>query len=211
MADRKWLRDGGAGWAWRQAPPPVALPRPDARAARTRRGGGHHVFARNLKDLLLAAPAGSRATMGLDPGIRTGVKVAVVDGTGKLLETTTVYPFPPRNDAWHAGGACVADPKHGVELIAIGNGTGSRETEKLVADMLASAAGAEAHQGDRLGGRRLGLLRLGARCRRIPQSRRLAARCRLHRPPPAGPAGRTRQDRAEVDRRRPVSARCRPG
>ncbi len=57
-----------------------------------------HVFARNLKDLLLAAPAGSRATMGLDPGIRTGVKVAVVDGTGKLLETTTVYPFPPRND-----------------------------------------------------------------------------------------------------------------
>ena len=57
-----------------------------------------HVFARNLKDLLLAAPAGSRATMGLDPGIRTGVKVAVVDGTGKLLATTTVYPFPPRND-----------------------------------------------------------------------------------------------------------------
>lgn len=56
------------------------------------------VFARNLKDLLLAAPAGSRATMGLDPGIRTGVKVAVVDGTGKLLDTATVYPFPPKND-----------------------------------------------------------------------------------------------------------------
>ena len=56
------------------------------------------VFARNLKDLLLAAPAGSRATMGLDPGIRTGVKVAVVDATGKALETATIYPFPPRND-----------------------------------------------------------------------------------------------------------------
>ncbi|GES42487.1 RNA-binding protein [Rhizobium dioscoreae] len=97
-----------------------------------------HVFARNLKDLLLAAPAGSRATMGLDPGIRTGVKVAVVDGTGKLLETTTVYPFPPKNDV-HGTQAALASliRKHKVELIAIGNGTGSRETEKLVADMLA--------------------------------------------------------------------------
>ena len=96
------------------------------------------VFARNLKDLLLAAPAGSRATMGLDPGIRTGVKVAVVDGTGKLLDTTTVYPFPPRNDVRGAQ-AEIAQliRRHGVELIAIGNGTGSRETEKLVADMLA--------------------------------------------------------------------------
>jgi uncharacterized protein len=100
------------------------------------------VFARNLKDLLLAAPAGSRATMGLDPGIRTGVKVAVVDGTGKLLETTTVYPFPPRNDVRgtqaELAGLIV---KHKVELISIGNGTGSRETEKLVADMLASIPG----------------------------------------------------------------------
>ncbi|GAC1041825.1 Tex family protein [Rhizobium sp. No.120] len=97
-----------------------------------------HVFARNLKDLLLAAPAGSRATMGLDPGIRTGVKVAVVDGTGKLLETTTVYPFPPKNDV-RGTQAVLASliRKHKVELIAIGNGTGSRETEKLVADMLA--------------------------------------------------------------------------
>ncbi|RWC30731.1 MAG: RNA-binding transcriptional accessory protein [Mesorhizobium sp.] len=96
-----------------------------------------HVFARNLKDLLLAAPAGSRATMGLDPGIRTGVKVAVVDGTGKLLATTTVYPFPPRNDV---RGTQVELAKlirlHKVELISIGNGTGSRETERLVADML---------------------------------------------------------------------------
>jgi uncharacterized protein len=96
------------------------------------------VFARNLKDLLLAAPAGSRATMGLDPGIRTGVKVAIVDATGKLLETTTVYPFPPKNDVRGAQATLAAlIRKHKVELISIGNGTGSRETEKLVADMLA--------------------------------------------------------------------------
>jgi len=96
------------------------------------------VFARNLKDLLLAAPAGSRATMGLDPGIRTGVKVAVVDGTGKLLATTTVYPFPPKNDVRGAQAELASViRRHGVELVAIGNGTGSRETEKLVAEMLA--------------------------------------------------------------------------
>ena len=96
-----------------------------------------HVFARNLKDLLLAAPAGSRPTMGLDPGIRTGVKVAVVDGTGKLVATTTVYPFPPRNDIRGAQGELASlIRKHGVELIAIGNGTASRETDKLVADLL---------------------------------------------------------------------------
>ncbi|MCA0027798.1 RNA-binding transcriptional accessory protein, partial [Mesorhizobium sp. B263B1A] len=96
-----------------------------------------HVFARNLKDLLLAAPAGSRPTMGLDPGIRTGVKVAVVDGTGKLVATTTVYPFPPRNDVRGTQAELAKLVRlHKVELISIGNGTGSRETEKLVADML---------------------------------------------------------------------------
>jgi protein Tex len=95
------------------------------------------VFARNLKDLLLAAPAGSRATMGLDPGIRTGVKVAIVDGTGKLVATTTVYPFQPRNDVRGAQAEIASLVRqHGVELIAIGNGTGSRETEKLVAELL---------------------------------------------------------------------------
>ena len=96
------------------------------------------VFARNLKDLLLAAPAGGKATMGLDPGIRTGVKVAVVDATGKLVATDTVYPFQPRMDL---KGAQVAIARligqHGVKLIAIGNGTASRETEKLVTDLLA--------------------------------------------------------------------------
>ena len=96
------------------------------------------VFARNLKDLLLAAPAGSRATMGLDPGIRTGVKVAVVDGTGKLVATSTVYPFQPRNDVQGASAELAhLIRRHNVELIAIGNGTASRETDKLAADVLA--------------------------------------------------------------------------
>jgi protein Tex len=98
------------------------------------------VFARNLKDLLLAAPAGARATMGLDPGVRTGVKVAVVDQTGKLLATTTVYPFAPRNDTRGAQAELARlIIAHKVELIAIGNGTASRETERLVMDMLAEA------------------------------------------------------------------------
>lgn len=95
------------------------------------------VFARNLKDLLLAAPAGSRATMGLDPGIRTGVKVAIIDQTGKVLDTATVYPFPPRNDVRGAQAELARlIVKYKVELVAIGNGTGSRETERLVGDML---------------------------------------------------------------------------
>ncbi|MGO4916931.1 Tex family protein [Pseudogemmobacter sp. W21_MBD1_M6] len=100
------------------------------------------VFARNLKDLLLAAPAGSRTTIGLDPGIRTGVKVAVVDGTGKLVETATVYPFQPKNDLRGAQAVLAAlIVRHKAELIAIGNGTASRETERLVADVLSSLDG----------------------------------------------------------------------
>ena len=96
------------------------------------------VFARNLRDLLLAAPAGPRATLGLDPGIRTGVKAAVVDATGKLVATETLYPFQPKNDLRGAqAGIAKLIARHGVELIAIGNGTASRETEKLVADTLA--------------------------------------------------------------------------
>ena len=95
------------------------------------------VFADNLRDLLLAAPAGARAVMGLDPGIRTGVKVAVVDATGKLLETATIYPHEPRRD-WdgsiHTLARLIA--QHGVQLIAIGNGTASRETDKLAGDLI---------------------------------------------------------------------------
>lgn len=100
-------------------------------------GEAIQVFARNLKDLLLAAPAGPRATMGLDPGIRTGVKVAVVDQTGKVVDTATVYPHEPRRD-WNGALATLAAlaMKHKVDIVAIGNGTASRETEKLVADLM---------------------------------------------------------------------------
>ncbi|MFZ3161566.1 MAG: Tex family protein [Rhodoferax sp.] len=95
------------------------------------------VFADNLRDLLLAAPAGPRVVLGLDPGIRTGVKVAVVDATGKLVDTTTVYPHEPRKD-WDGALHTLAKlcDKHGVNLIAIGNGTASRETDKLAADLI---------------------------------------------------------------------------
>ncbi|CDZ41070.1 RNA-binding transcriptional accessory protein [Neorhizobium galegae] len=136
-ADR-WLMEA-AGWTWR-VKLSVSLSLDLMRELRERaEEEAIHVFARNLKDLLLAAPAGSRPTMGLDPGIRTGVKVAIVDATGKLLETTTVYPFPPKNDIRGTQAELAALlRKHNVELIAIGNGTGSRETEKLVADMLAN-------------------------------------------------------------------------
>ena len=94
------------------------------------------VFAGNLHDLLLAAPAGARATMGLDPGIRTGVKVAVVDATGKLLDTATVYPHEPRRD-WHGALSTLSAlaVRHQVDLIAIGNGTASRETDKLAEEL----------------------------------------------------------------------------
>ncbi|HCY15504.1 MAG: RNA-binding transcriptional accessory protein [Curvibacter sp. GWA2_64_110] len=102
------------------------------------------VFADNLRDLLLAAPAGPRVVMGLDPGIRTGVKVAVVDATGKLVETATVYPHEPKRD-WEGSLYTLAKlcEKHGVNLIAIGNGTASRETDKLAADLIKLAAKAE--------------------------------------------------------------------
>lgn len=95
------------------------------------------VFADNLRDLLLAAPAGQRVVMGLDPGIRTGVKVAVVDATGKLVDTATVYPHEPRRDwegALHTLQRLCA--QHGVNLIAIGNGTASRETDQLAAELI---------------------------------------------------------------------------
>jgi uncharacterized protein len=98
------------------------------------------VFARNLKALLLAAPAGPRATMGLDPGLRTGVKVAVVDATGKVVDTATIYPHAPRNDwdgALHTLAKLAA--KHQVSLISIGNGTASRETDKLAQDLIKQA------------------------------------------------------------------------
>ena len=137
----KWLREAAA-WAWRVKLKTSLTLDLMAELREAAEAEAIRVFARNLKDLLLAAPAGGKATMGLDPGIRTGVKVAVVDGTGKLVATDTVYPFQPKNDL---RGAQVAIAKaigqHGVKLIAIGNGTASRETEKLVADLLALLPG----------------------------------------------------------------------
>ena len=132
----KWLAEV-IGWTWR-VKLSMSLSLDLMREMRERsEEEAIRVFARNLKDLLLAAPAGTRATMGLDPGIRTGVKVAIIDNTGKVLETTTVYPFPPRNDVRGTQAELASlIRKHKIELIAIGNGTGSRETEKLVADLL---------------------------------------------------------------------------
>ncbi|WP_431232031.1 helix-hairpin-helix domain-containing protein [Mycolicibacterium psychrotolerans] len=105
------------------------------------------VFAKNLKDLLLAAPAGTRTTLGLDPGFRTGVKVAVVDDTGKVLETCAIFPHQPQRQ-WDSAKATLAAlvARHGVELIAIGNGTASRETDALATELIADirAAGASA-------------------------------------------------------------------
>lgn len=102
------------------------------------------VFADNVRDVLLAAPAGPRVVMGLDPGIRTGVKVAVVDATGKLLETATVYPHEPRKD-WDGALHTLSKlcQRHQVDLVAIGNGTASRETDKLAADLIAQLAKAQ--------------------------------------------------------------------
>ena len=105
------------------------------------------VFAANLRDLLLAAPAGARATMGLDPGLRTGVKVAVVDRTGKLVDTATIYPHEPRRD-WDGALHTLAQlaKRHAVELIAIGNGTASRETDKLAQELIKQNAGLGMHK-----------------------------------------------------------------
>lgn len=96
-----------------------------------------NVFGKNLRDLLMTAPAGQKVTIGIDPGFRTGCKVAVVDGTGKYLETTTIYPTPPKQDTAVAGETLLKlIRKHAVQMIAIGNGTASRETDAFVADVI---------------------------------------------------------------------------
>lgn len=121
----------------------------DARIRLRQRAEGDAVtvFARNLKDLLLAAPAGTRTTLGLDPGFRTGVKVAVVDSTGKVVDTCAIFPHQPQKQ-WDTAKATLAAlvARHGVELIAVGNGTASRETDALAAELIADirAAGANA-------------------------------------------------------------------
>ncbi len=135
LAD-KWLMDT-VRWAWRVKiflyldTELMGMLREEAE------GEAIRVFARNLKDLLLAAPAGPRATMGLDPGLRTGVKVAVVDATGKVVDTATIYPHQPRND-WDSSLYTLEKlaEQHQVALISIGNGTASRETDKLAQDLI---------------------------------------------------------------------------
>ena len=105
------------------------------------------VFAANLRDVLLAAPAGNRATLGLDPGLRTGVKVAVVDGTGKVVATDTVYPHAPARKWDEALRTLVGlAKKHGVELVAIGNGTASRETDKLAGELIKQLSSGAEHK-----------------------------------------------------------------
>ncbi|SDE14863.1 Tex family protein [Limimaricola pyoseonensis] len=133
----RWLRDV-ASWAWRVKLSTTMMTELVAELRARAHEEAISVFARNLKDLLLAAPAGARPTLGLDPGIRTGVKAAVIDATGKVLATDTLYPFQPRKDVTGAQATILRLIKtHGIELIAIGNGTASRETEKLVAETLA--------------------------------------------------------------------------
>lgn len=106
------------------------------------------VFAKNLKDLLLAAPAGARTTLGLDPGFRTGVKVAVVDGTGKVLDTCAIFPHQPQRQWGQAKAALAAlIARHGVQLIAVGNGTASRETDALASELIADIRTAGAATG----------------------------------------------------------------
>lgn len=133
----KWLADT-VRWAWRTR---VLVHLGIDLRLRLRQAAEDEavrVFAANLRDLLLAAPAGTRATMGLDPGFRTGVKVAVVDATGKVAATETIYPHVPQQK-WDASLATLARlaREHDVELIAIGNGTASRETDKLATDLIA--------------------------------------------------------------------------
>jgi len=132
-----WLA-ATVGWAWRNKLMIGASVDARIRLRQRAEAEAVAVFAKNLKDLLLAAPAGNRTTLGLDPGFRTGVKVAVVDSTGKVLDTCAIFPHQPQNQ-WNAAkvtlGALIA--RHGIELIAVGNGTASRETDALAAELIA--------------------------------------------------------------------------
>jgi uncharacterized protein len=140
-----WLA-ATVGFAWRTRLSVSASVDARVRLKLRAEGDAVAVFAKNLKDLLLAAPAGNRTTMGLDPGFRTGVKVAVVDGTGKVLDTCAIFPHQPQKQ-WDSAKATLAAlvARHGVELIAVGNGTASRETDSLASELVGDirAAGAK--------------------------------------------------------------------
>ena len=173
------------------------------------------IFGRNLHELLLAAPAGPKAVLGLDPGIRTGCKVAVVDATGKLLETATIYPHQPRND-WQGSLATMRAlvVQHEVELISIGNGTASRETDKLAVEVIklvaakkpeqkvdkivVSEAGASVYSASAFAAAEFPELDVSLRGA-VSIARRLQ-----------DPLAELVKIDPKVDRRRPISARCQP-
>lgn len=137
-AGDKWLKEA-VRWTWRVKLLTQLETELMSRIREESEDEAIKVFAKNLKDLLLAAPAGLRPTLGLDPGLRTGVKVAVVDGTGKLVEHTTIYPHAPQR-RWKEALGTIATLclTHKVELVSIGNGTASRETDRLVAELMRS-------------------------------------------------------------------------
>ncbi|WP_243717062.1 Tex family protein [Actinomadura sp. KC345] len=163
----KWLSDA-VRWAWRTRVLVHLGIDLRTRLRQEAEDEAVRVFAANLRDLLLAAPAGTRATMGLDPGLRTGVKVAVVDATGKVVATDTIYPHEPRRK-WDESVEMLARlaREHKVDLVSIGNGTASRETDKLAADLIArhpdltltkimvSEAGASVYSASEYAGREL--------------------------------------------------------
>ena len=134
-ADR-WLLEA-CRWTWRVKCAYSVSAELMTKLRETAEAEAIRIFARNLRELLLAAPAGPRTVLGIDPGVRTGCKVAVVDATGKLLETATIYPHQPRND-WQGSIAALGRlvVQHNVQLIAIGNGTASRETDKLAVELI---------------------------------------------------------------------------
>jgi uncharacterized protein len=131
----KWLAEV-CQWTWRLKAHPHISAELSMKLREASEAEAIRIFSRNLRELLLTAPAGPKKVLGLDPGLRTGCKAAVVDATGKLLETATIYPHEPRND-WQGSLATLARmvAQHKVELIAIGNGTASRETDKLAAEV----------------------------------------------------------------------------
>jgi len=135
----KWLGDV-CRWCWRVKVQPHLETELLTQLRETAENEAIKVFGRNLHELLLAAPAGPKSVMGVDPGIRTGCKIAVVDATGKLLDTATIYPHEPRRD-WNGSLATLARlaKQHNVALVSIGNGTASRETDKLVQDLMKQA------------------------------------------------------------------------
>ena len=132
----KWLLES-ARWAWRVKISMQIESELNLRLREAAEEEAIRVFGENMRDLLLAAPAGSRTTLGLDPGLRTGVKVVVVNETGKLVDTAVIYPHAPKNQ-WDESIAVLAAlaKKHNVELVSIGNGTASRETDKLVGELI---------------------------------------------------------------------------